>query len=344
MFLEKRKIIQIKKTILLLILLSVLFITSCNRNDFKIDVSGVDLNLTVNRFDVEMFNMDADSIYYFIPEMQKKYGDFFGIYNVQIIGVGLPEQKEYFNNLTDFYFYCDQMDLYGKVLDIFPPNDSYIKKSLTEAFKHYKYYFPNDSIPVINTCISGFNISVFTGENFIGISLDKYLGNFEPYKGMFEKYMVRRMKKEMLPVDVMKAWGMSKYPYNDSINTVMSKMIYEGKLQYFLDAMLPETSDTLKWSYTSLQWGWANEYEQNIWDYLVSEDLLFSKDIMNIKTFTDEAPFTTPFQNQSAPRAGNFIGYKIVNSFMENNKDITLEEFMKIDDYMYIYNNAYYAP
>jgi len=37
-------------------------------------------------------------------------------------------------------------------------------------------------IPDVITCISGFNVSVFTGNDFIGISLDKYLGkNFKPY-------------------------------------------------------------------------------------------------------------------------------------------------------------------
>jgi len=108
--------------------------------------------------------------------------------------------------------------------------------------------------------------------------------------------------------------------------------------------MLPEVADTLKWGYTALQWGWANDYENKIWDYMVAQKVLFSSNAMDIKTYTGEAPFTTPFQNNSAPRAGTFIGYKIVESYMKNNKDVGIQQLMKDDDYMKIYNLSYYEP
>lgn len=322
-----------------------LILSSCNNNKFDVDVSNQKINLEINRYDIEMFSLNSDSILYAIPKLQNKYGDFFIDYNTQLIGVGLPNQRTYFDHLTDFYYYCDQMDLYNHVLSVFPPNDIFIQQSLTNAFKHYKYYFPDKTIPVINTCISGFNTSVFTGENYIGISLDKYLGkSFTAYSGMFENYLVRRMTKEMLPVDVMRAWCTAEFPYSDSVNTVLSNMIYQGRTQYFLNAMLPDVNDTLKWGYKYSQWGWANEYEKNIWEYLISEEILFSTDFMDIKTYTGEAPFTTPFQTKSAPRAGTFIGYKIVEAYTENNPQITLNELMKITNYMEIYNNSYYQP
>lgn len=329
----------------LTLLTIILFFSNCSQNDFDVDVSDVQLDLEINRFDIEMFSLSGDSIYYAIPKMQDKYGDFFIDYNTRIIGVGLPDQRTYFDNLTEYYFYCDQMDLYNYVLNIFPPNDAYLINSITDAFKHYKYYFPNKNIPTINTCISGFNISVFTGENYIGISLDKYLGkSFSAYSGMFENYLVRRMTKEMLPVDVMRAWCNAEFPYNDSVNTVLTNMIYQGKAQYFVNAMLPEVADTLKWGYKHAQLGWAIEYEEKIWEFMIAEDVLFSTNQMDIITYTGEAPFTTPFQNNSAPKAGSFVGYKIIEDFMKNNSEVTLNELMNISDYMYIYNNSYYQP
>lgn len=334
-----------KKIIYLFILLLAIININCSNNEFSIDVSEVNLELDIYRFDETLFMTEPQDFFYEIPKIQENYGDFFDIYNMQIIGIGRPEQKDYYNKLTEFLDYCEQVQLYDSVMNLFPENSSFLIDELTNAFKHYKYYFGDAPIPKIITCISGFNLSVFTGADFIGISLDKYLGsNYELYNKMFEQYLSRRMNKNMVASDVMRAWSIAEFPYNDSVNTVLTNSIYQGRIQYFLDAMLPNTNDTLKWGYSEANWGWVNSYEQNIWDYLVDQKLLFSHETMTIKTYTDEAPFTTPFGNDSAPKAGNFIGYKIVKAYMENNENITLKQLMNERDYMKIYNNSYYQP
>ncbi len=332
-----------KRLLLITLLLSSIY--ACNKNPFDIDVSNIKVDLKVKRFDIDFFNINQDKIYYEIPELQKKYGDFFDTYTAQLIGIGLPDQKDFYDNLNEFFYYCNQQDLANTVWKTFPADDKFIETTLTNAFKHYKYYFPDKQIPSIITCVSGFNVSVFSGNDFIGISLDKYLGkDFKPYKSMFDNYLIRRMTKEMIPVDVMRMIAVTEFPYDNSSNSLMDKMIYEGKIQYFIAAMLPDVADTLKWGYTELQWGWANEYEKKIWDYMVDQKVLFSHNTMDIKTYTGEAPFTTPFQNNSAPRAGTFIGYKIVESYMENNPDINLQKLMANTKYMDIYNFSYYKP
>ena len=334
-----------KNTNYFLLLFILVSLFGCKENKFDVDVSDVNVDLEIYRFDEHLFTTTSDDIYYEIPKMQETYGDFFLIYNSQIIGVGFPEQKEYFSNLFNFMNYCDQAKLYSEVVAVFPHNNTFIEDKLTFAFKHYKFYFPNKKIPKIITCISGFNVSVFTGTDYIGISLDKYLGaSFDGYKDMFENYLTRRMHKEMLPVDVMKSLSIAEFPYNDSLNTVLTSSIYEGRIQYFLDAMLPETNDSLKWGYTNEQLGWANKYEKKIWDFMVDDKLLFSNKTMDITTFTGESPFTTPLNNNSAPRAGSFIGYKIVQSYMKNNPEISLSDLMNETDYMKIYNLSFYNP
>lgn len=321
-------------------------IIACKKNNsLDINVSNVKVDLKIERFDYEFFTIEPKNIYYEIPKLSKKYGDFFKIYNLDLIGVGLPDQKDYYQHLNDFFDYCNGINLTYEVWKIFPQNDDFINNSLQEPFKHFKFYFPEKNIPKIITAITGFNVSVFTGEDFIGISLDKYLGsNFKPYSTMFEKYISHRMNKNMIAVDVMKAMCIVEFPFFDSVNTVMSNMIYEGRTQYFLDAMLPQAEDTLKWGYTTEQWGWANKFQSKIWDYMVSQNALFSNNNMEIKTFTGEAPFTTPFKNNSSPRAGSFIGYKIVQAYMKNNKNVTLQDLMNEKDYMKIYNLSFFEP
>lgn len=321
-----------------------LFLFSCNKNEFKVDVSNIDVDLKFVRFDKDFHSIEPENIYTEIPRLEKEYGDFFNLYNLEIIRIGTPDQKEYAEGLSKFNQYCKQNEVFEHVEKIYS-DDKILKSQLEEAFKHYKYYFPEKEIPVVYTCLSGFSRSVFTNEGYMGISLDAYLGRGYNVYGQLglDLYIREKMHKDMVIVDCMRAWSMGEFPPNDSINTLISKMIYEGRNQYFINSMLPEINDTLKWGYTYRQLGWANKHEEKIWDYLVEQKLLFSEKSIDIQTFTGDAAFTGPFQRISAPRAGTFVGYKIVKSFMKHN-DLSLQQLMEITDYMQIYNKSQYNP
>ena len=148
----------------------------------------------------------------------------------------------------------------------------------------------------------------------------------------------------MLPVDCMRAVAIGEFPYNDSLDNLLNQMVYEGKIQYFLDAMLPFTSDTLKFGYTRQQYEWADYNEDKMWSYLVSSKSLYSTDALIIRKMIGDAPFTSIFHNNSAPRAGAFLGWKIVHNYMEKNPGVTLNELMLNTDYQGILNNAEYKP
>ncbi len=333
-----------KNSIVFFILIS-LFSISCNNNNFKINVSNIDLDIEFSRFDKDFQSINSENIYDKIPLLVEQYGDFYNLYNFEIIGVGSPDNIEYKDNVINFLNYCISKNINDSVSEIFE-NDAELKTQLTDAFKHYKYYFPNKEIPKIYTCISGFNQSLFTNEGYIGISLDKYLGkDYKLYKQLgLEQYMQFKMHKNMIPVDCMRAWSMAEFPPNDSINSLITTMIYEGRVQYFLNSTLPQINDTIKWGYTYQQFRWVNKHEEKVWDYLISEKLLFNDKLIEIKTFTGEASFTTPFHRVSAPRAGTWVGYQIVKSFMDTHKDVSLEELMNITDYMKIFNESRYNP
>jgi len=338
-----------KQKYLLLIVLIIVISLGCKKRKHRVwnvNVDTIQVNLKIKRYELDLFTIPIDSFYKEIPRLQKEYGDFFNLYNTQLIGIGMPTERNFYQGLRRFMEYCNTLDLYNEVLKVFPPQDDFIRNSLTKAFKYYKYYFPDRKIPDIYTCISGFQVSVFTTSDYVGISLDKYLGsNYEIYSQMFEKYLRRRMFKQMLPIDVMRAWLIAEFPYNDTVHrNLLTNMIYQGRIQYALDAIFPNTPDTLKWGYTYPQWAWANMYEKNIWDYLVDRKLLFSDSSIDIKIFTGEAPFTTAFHNNSAPRSGTFIGYKIVQSYMDRHPEVSLKELMECNDYMKIYNESYYNP
>ena len=211
-----------------------------------------------------------------------------------------------------------------------------------------KYYFPEDTVPEIYTFFSSFGYSVVSLDGIVGLALDKYLGKKFYYlydKVGWSNYQKRRMIKKIIPVDIMQSVAVSDFPYDtENGDNLLRKMIYEGKIQYYLNCMLPEVADTLKWRYTKRQLHWAEKYENKIWSYIVEQKLLFSSEQSEIRKLTGDGPYTSAFTDVSAPRAGSFIGYKIVEKYMKNNKNISLKELMEEKDERKILAGAKYNP
>jgi len=81
-----------------------------------------------------------------------------------------------------------------------------------------------------------------------------------------------------------------------------------------------------------------------MWQYLLEHDLLFETDQLVIRKLTGEAPFTTYFTNESPGRAAVWIGFRIVESFMMKNPEVTLDMLMKETNLQSILEKAKYSP
>ncbi len=326
-------------------IITVSILTSCSRNKFDVDVSDININLEIHRFDQDLFSINIDSIYNEIPAISDKYGAFFDIFTNRIINIGGIENRALPDRLKLFLEDIINKEVYEYTQKKFHDFDIY-KQELTEAFKHYKYYFPEKPIPQIYIYVSRFNQSIVTDENILGIGIDKYLGsNCDYYTALgLPQYMKYKMKKEMIVVDCMKAWGQTEFDFNHIESNMLGHILYKAKIQYFINAMLPYAEDTLKWGFTKKQLDWCYENEKNIWMYLIDNKLLFSTDYKQIKRFTEDGPFTTSFTNESPARAAVWMGLRIIESYLKNNPEITFQELMNEQDYQKILNNSKYEP
>jgi len=334
---------KIKYIKLFITIFTLMILFSCSDNKLNIDVSNINVEINIKRLDKDLIKNYPDTVD--VLALINKYGVFFDLYSQGILRMGSPNQKSFSENLYNFNKYCFETGIPKKIDEIFP-NIQNIDNELTLALKHYKYYFPDAEIPQIYTIISAFNQSIVTDSNIIGIALDKYLGNdCEFYTQLsWDRYLVKRMHKEMIPIDCMKAYAMMEFEYNDSIDNLINNMVYEGKIAYFIDAMLPNTHDSLKLAYTEKQLYWANKNEEKVWSYFIENKLLFSTKVIDIRKIVGDAPFTSTFSNNSAPRIGVFIGRKIIHSYMNENPEITLKELMNNNNYQQILNKAKYKP
>jgi len=336
------KLYKMKQFILLFCL--ALMMACGSRNPLKINVSNVEIDLKVKHFDHDLLTLNPEELEVAIPQLKKSYGEFFDIFTYRMIKIGGVDQENFKEQLSSFISDTLIRSLEANVAQKI--DTIQLREDLEETFKHYKYYFPQKPVPVIYTCISGFNQSIVTAENMLGISLDKYLGVESQY---YEElglpaYKRRNMHPQKMISDMMFAWGFTEWPKSEQSNNLLSNMINEGKIMYFVDAMMPEMPDTLKLGYTKKQLEFCKRNEAQMWTSLAEHKQLFTTDRMEIKRFMDDGPYTAAFGDESPARTGMWLGWQIVRSYMKEHKDLKLADLMNNTDYQGILNQSGYQP
>jgi hypothetical protein len=231
------------------------------------------------------------------------------------------------------------------------PNVDKQQAELVDAFKHIKYYFPQKKLPRVYTFFSGFEAQTAIGNGYFAIGLDLFLGGdsrFYPLitKG-YPRYLSRNFNAQNIVPRVVE--GMARedmYPESDSNKTLLSKMIYNGKIMYFMDQILPDVSDTTKIGYTGAQLKWCEQFQSKIWAYFLDENLLYETDYPKIQKYLTEAPFTPGLgeRNESAPKLAIWTGWQIVREYMEKHPEVTLPQLMADADAQKILNDSKYRP
>jgi hypothetical protein len=334
-------------TAILIALVLVTGISSCKRNPYRINVSSVPVDIEITRLEKDLFSMDPTEIPSSIPDLVEKYGTFLQLFSY-VINAGKINDTSFSDLLVSFCTDKLNNEVYESVVQLYP-DVSTIENDLEEAFRHYKWYFPDREIPAIYTCITGFNNSLIIGDSVIGIGLDRYLGTRSEYYKRLQiyRYLAVRMNSWNVVPDCMYGWGTSEWDFVSmgySKKDVMTVMIHEGKLKYFQKCMIPEIHDTILFGFSSDQMKFCMNNEMQMWYYLVEHDLLFSTDQFTIRKLTGEAPFTTFFTNESPGRAATWLGFRIVESYMMNNKQTSLGEMMKNTDVQGLLEAARYNP
>lgn len=229
------------------------------------------------------------------------------------------------------------------------PDLSWLEKELAEAMNRSQELLPGNSIKNYYTLITGtfaYYDRVICTDSFMAINIDQYsvknMKYFNAYFGM-PMYIVNLLDSVYMPVDCMASYAINKIPQSNTTDqSMLDLMIFNGKILYFLDKVLPNTPDSVKLRYTSQQMQWAEANEGNVWGYFVQKNLLYENDYAKIRPFVNEAPNTSAFEN-SAPRMTDFIGWKIVDRYM-NKKDISMEELFKNTDSQKILTDSGYKP
>lgn len=323
---------------------------SCNSKK-SVDISNIKLNIPIERFDQELSSLNSDSISEIAPVLRKKYTWFYDDYMEKMVGAGPTWDTVYYTNLRSILRNKDYLELSSTVAQTFPSLEKQ-QLELNQAFRYIKYYYPKQKFPRLISFISGFAVQTPIGNDYIGIGLDMFLGKngdrfYPALRQSIPQYISRRFNPENISPRVIEAFIREEmFLENDADRTLISKMVYNGKILYFMDSVLPAITDILKIGYSTEQLEWCKENEAGIWAYFLENDLLFESDYMKIQRYLSEAPFTPGLgeNSSSAPKLGVWTGWQIVRQYMEKNPDISVQQLMLEKDAQKILAGSKYKP
>ena len=334
----------VKNSIFLLLAIAIL--ASCSKNKFKVDVSDVKVDIAIKRFEQDLFKLQTENIQTGAKKLAEQYPNFYYLYFEKLVGFGNTQDSAYLKVVADYLGNKD-INTLKKDVDSAYKNFEPTHAAVVQAFKYYKYHFPNAAIPKeLITFMSQFNYGVITIDNSVGIGLDMFMGQsykFYPSIG-FPAYRLRKQTADYLPIAVVDGWLRNTYEPSTTDKTLLSTMVYEGKMLYLLDACFPDAPDTLKIGYTQKQLEWCGVYKSDMWANFLKDNALYESDLMKINKWLTEAPFTQGLNNDSAPQLGIWTGWQIVRQYMDNNPETTLEQLMAIKDAKVILKGSKYRP
>ncbi len=226
-------------------------------------------------------------------------------------------------------------------------NGDILRGEFQKAYENLRYYYPDFTPPRIQTLISGLESDLFVTDSAIYIGLDYFLGpgaRFRP-NDMYE-YMLRRYTKDFIVPSVMLLTGVDTKFNNTSAEdkTVLAEMIAYGKAYYFAKRMLPCTADSLLIGYSTSEMEGSLKFEHLIWSRLVQDQVLYSTSHLVKQKFLAERPKTIEVGENCPGRIAQWVGWRIINAYMEAHPDVTLPELMGNADAEKIFRESGYKP
>jgi gliding motility-associated lipoprotein GldB len=221
-----------------------------------------------------------------------------------------------------------------------------LRREFEAAFRNIKYYYPDYVPPKIQTVISGLDTDMLVTDSLIIVGLDFYLGRDGRFRPKMYDYLLRRYEPEDIVPSVMLIYGINDNLNKTDVNdkTVLADMIAYGKSYYFAKRMLPCVPDSILMSYSTEEIQGSRNNQDLIWARLIENQVLYSTSHVVKKDYLGDRPFTIQVGEKCPGRIGQWIGWQIVEKYMETHPEITLPELMKTADAQKIFKESRYKP
>ena len=248
---------------------------SCKEtNRLDIDVSQTEADISIERWDQELFELTPVSMRKHHPRWKQEYGNLYTRYIEDVLQMGSVDDSNLFAHLRAFTTDVTIAEVQAQTQETYPVLDK-LEEELEGGWKHFVYHFPDKEIPAHTSLITGFSAPLVLTEHGVGISLEMYLGEdclFYDYL-QFPMYLRQRMNADHLAPSVLKAWLETEFAMEVESPSLLDVMIHEGKVLYCMDAMFPTGHDSVKIGYSAKQLEWAKQHTEQVWAHLIDQEL-----------------------------------------------------------------------
>lgn len=324
----------------------IVLLTGCGRQRRYADIDNYATPVTVGiqRFDVAVATADTSDMYQSVRRLYDGFPVFMPLFVDQILEVE-PRDTGYVAELMR-NFLCDS--LYRTVndytLEVFSDLDA-ITDELAMAFGRLRYFYPQIAIPDLYLFVSGFNRQVLFTDDILALGSDMYLGADYPlYEEVTYRYMHYGMRPACVPVDMVSVVLFRNFRQTLANPNLLDEMLYRGKMMYLLSVLFPDTAPNEIMNYTPEQWDWCDYFERKIWSTILDSKNLFATDNLTITKYVNDGPFTGPVSQDSPGRLGTWVGWRIIDSFMEHNPEVTMQELLEMTDSQKLLEMSDYRP
>lgn len=351
-------------------LIALSFFSACSSGNPDADIAGIQLDMKVLRADSLMW--EASKALLTTPKP-----DTFAIFERY-----LKPERDFFLEVTPLFdkFMRDSVSVgmqdtvlalyYGRIL----ANPSYLalldsvrkrfpagydfQTPLLPLFKRVRKLFPDAPLPQLRTYISGYPgrgeqvdanqiDQAFTSVSgkFYVLGLHYWMGtSFKFYPPDVPVFIKKRFEPRFLPAivanqiaeDLVMRVDLRKMP------TLLDKCVRAGIKQVLVDALVPNEPDSMRLYYSDKQMYWADYYEKNIYKELTP--LLYNKDFSEHLRYMSDKPYTSELSLESAPRIGQYFGWKVVKAYLAKHPNVKLTDLLDRQDYETIWKESGYKP
>ncbi|GJM29920.1 MAG: hypothetical protein DHS20C17_25550 [Cyclobacteriaceae bacterium] len=302
------------------------------------NVDHLEVSVKIERLDQQLFKLkDKEEIAGFLEDHP--------IFSEEFLHVDqYPHDSMAVNYLNGFVSNPASQVIQQEINTVFGNVDQ-LRLELEQAFKYLLHYYPATKIPKLYTAVTGFaGNDLFVSDSVIIIGLDYYLGEGATYRPLeFPKYILKRYRPEYIVPSIILLMSSTMNNTEMEDKTMLAEMVYYGKAYYFTQQILPGTPDSLLIGYSTQEILDATDNQDVIWAHFVENQLLYESSHFIKKKYMDERPKTLEIGNKCPGRIGEWLGWQIVDQFMEQ-QPVSLTELMSNSDAPQIFMQSKYKP
>ncbi len=316
----------------------------------------IPVTVQIDRFDQAFFSLHSQESDAGLNKLMGEYPDFLPQYLQAVLGIDIQNEQA---GAALMSFLQSYKPIYEQAQPVASKYLPQVADQMETALQRMAYLIPDfkpDSPFVITTFIGpmdayeSFSIGDYGDVrtvNGVGIALQLHLGGDHPAydggieSGVFYQYQVRRFEPETMVVNAVKNLIEDRFPYAAAGKPLIEEMVEKGKRMCLLQSILPDIADSLLIGYTGNQLEGSIQNEALIWQFFVKNDLLFGIDPSFNNQFIKDGPKTPELGEASPGYIGLFTGWRIVQSYLQKNKDVTFPQLMGLNPNVLFQKSGY---